>query len=177
MITMISYLDLDNTQANNGFVFVPFVGSSNSSCILTEVYDMPINIFYQEIFNHSNSRFYFDLCSRLWCSNLTLANGSWYLCVFLYPNRESWFFNISCRNNRVNIVEDSFLSSYWWFFNYFSNRWVIFEPLLLWEINVSSKGFTQRSYYLRVKAIFSANLMKSIGKHKRFDTIILKFYT
>src|SRR3989337_4380546 len=142
MITMISYLNGDNRQANNGFVFVRFVGSSNSSGIITEVYDMPINIFYQEIFNHSNTRFYFDLFSRLWCSNLTLVNGSWYLRVFLYPNRERWFFNISCRNNRVNIVEDSFLSRYDRFFDYFSNRWVIFEPLLLGEINVSSKRFT-----------------------------------
>src|SRR3989337_107957 len=177
MITMISYFNRNNGHANNGFVFVPFVGSSNSSGILTKVYDMPINIFYQEIFNHSNTRLYLNLFSRLWCSNLTLANGSWYLRVFLYPNRKGWFFNVSCRNNRVNIIEDSFLSRFWWFFDYFSNRWVIFEPLLLWEINVSSKRFTQSSYYLRVKAIFSANLMKSIGKHKRFDTIILKFYT
>src|SRR3989337_1056630 len=114
---------------------------------------MPINVFYQEIFNHSNTRFYFDLFSRLWCSNLTLMNRSWYLSVFLYPNRERWFFNISSRNNRINIVDYSFFSSYDRFFYFFSNRWVIFVPLLLREINVSSKRFTERGYYLRVRTI------------------------
>ena len=56
-------------------------------------------------------------------------------------------------------------------------KWMIFKPLLLREINMSSKLFTKGSYYLRVKSIFSAELMKSIGGHKRFNTIEIKYYT
>jgi hypothetical protein len=97
--------------------------------------------------------------------------------MFLYPNRERWFFNISSRNNRINIVDNSFFSSYVGLFDFFFKRWEIFEPLLLREINMSSKRFTERGYYLRVKSIFSAKLLKSIGIHKRFNTIILKLYT
>src|SRR3990170_4828283 len=97
--------------------------------------------------------------------------------MFLYPNRERWFFNISIRNNWINIVDDSFFFSYYRFFNFFFNRWVIFKPLLFREINMSSKRFTKEGYYLRVKSIFSAKLLKSIGIHKRFNTIKLKLNT
>src|SRR6266496_2137351 len=90
--------------------------------------------------------------------------------MFLYPNRERWFFNISSRNNWINIINNSFIFNYYWFFNFLFNRWVIFEPLLLREINM-------RGYYLRVKSIFSAKLLKSIDIHKRFNTIILKLNT
>src|SRR3989337_2012064 len=51
------------------------------------------------------------------------------------------------------------------------------KPFLLREINMSSKRFTKRSYYLRVNSIFSTKLMKSISLHKRFNTIKLKIYT
>src|SRR3990170_6133343 len=74
--------------------------------------------------------------------------------MILYSNRERWFLNISSRNNRINIISDSL------FFNfnrcnyfYFNGR-IIFKPLLLREINMSSKRFTERSYYLRVKSIY-----------------------
>src|SRR6266496_3137412 len=97
--------------------------------------------------------------------------------MFLYPNRERWFFNISSRNNWINIINNSFIFSYYWFSNFFFDRWVIFKPLLLREINMSSKRFTKGSYYLRVKSIFSAKLLKSIGIHKRFNTIKLKLNT
>src|SRR6266511_631061 len=97
--------------------------------------------------------------------------------MFLNLNRERWFFNVSSRNNWINIIDNSFIFSYDRFFNFFFNRWVIFKPLLLREINMSSKIFTKGGYYLRVKSIFSAKLLKSIGIHKRFNTIILKLNT
>src|SRR3990170_4318302 len=91
--------------------------------------------------------------------------------MFLYPNRERWVFNISGRNNWINILNNSFIFSYYRFFNFFFNRWVVFKPLLLREINMSSKRFTKGGYYLRVKSIFSAKLVKSNSVHKRFNTI------
>src|SRR6266511_2779609 len=97
--------------------------------------------------------------------------------MFLHPNREMWFLNISSSNNWINIINNSFIFSYHWFFNFFFNRWVIFEPLLFRKINMSSKRFTKGSYYLRVKSIFSAKLLKSIGIYKRFNTIKLKLNT
>ena len=51
---------------------------------------------------------------------------------------------------------------------------MIFKPLLLSEINISSKRITERSYYLRVKSIFSAKLTENIGVHKRLNTIKLR---
>src|SRR5215216_333782 len=97
--------------------------------------------------------------------------------MFLYPNRERWFFNISGSNNWINIINYSFIFSYYRFFNFFFVRWVIFKPLLLRDINMSSKRFIKGGYYFRVKSIFSAKLLKSIGIHKRFNTIILELNT
>src|SRR5215216_3142273 len=97
--------------------------------------------------------------------------------MFLYPNRERWFVNINRRDNWINIIDYSFFFRWYRFFDFFFNRWVIFEPLLLREINMSSKRFTEGSYYLRVESIFSAKLLKSIGIYKRFNTIILKLNT
>src|SRR3990170_2841537 len=97
--------------------------------------------------------------------------------MFLYPNRERWFFNISSRHNWINIVNNSFIFNFDWFFGFFFDRGMIFKPLLLREINMSSKRFTKRGYYLRVKSIFSAKLVKNIGIHKRFNTIKLKLNT
>src|SRR3989337_3223677 len=97
--------------------------------------------------------------------------------MFLYPKRERWLFNISRRNNWINIIDNSFIFSYYNFFNFFFNRWMIFKPVLLREINMSSKRFTKGGYYLRVKSIFSTKLTKSISFHKRFNTIKLEIYT
>jgi hypothetical protein len=97
--------------------------------------------------------------------------------MFLYSNRERWFLNISSRNNRINIINNSFLFSFNRFYYFYFNGRMIIKPLLLREINMSSKRFTERSYYLRVKSIFSAKFTKSIGIHKRFNTIKLKVYT
>src|SRR3989337_3438085 len=97
--------------------------------------------------------------------------------MFLHPNRERWLFNISRRNNWINIIDNSFIFSYYRFFNFLFNRWMIFKPLLLREINMSNKRFTKRAYYLRVKSIFSAKLVKIIGIHKRFNTIKFKLNT
>ena len=75
-----------------------------------------------------------------------------------YPNRERWFFNISSRNNRIIISDTLFFKfnrcSYFYFYGS-----MIFKPLLLREINMSSKRFTERSYYLRVKSIFTTKFM------------------
>src|SRR6266511_2164997 len=60
--------------------------------------------------------------------------------MFLYPNRERWFLNISSRNNWINITKYSFLFNRYRFFNFFFNRWVIFKPLLFREINMSTKS-------------------------------------
>ena len=138
---------------------------------------MPINIIEQEIFNHSNTRFNSNLFRWFGCSNITFVNHSWSFSMFLHPNRERWLFNISSGNNSINIVNDSFFFSFYWFFNFLFHRWVIFEPLLLRDINMSSKWFTKGGYNLRVKSIFSAKLLKSIGIHKRFNTIILMLNT
>jgi hypothetical protein len=42
-------------------------------------------------------------------------------------------------NNWINIINYGFLFNWYRFFNFFFNRWVIFEPLLLRDINMSSK--------------------------------------
>ena len=81
--------------------------------------------------------------------------------MILYPNRERWFLNISSRNNRI-IISDSLFFNYNRC-NYFNfNGRIIFKPILLREINVSSKRFTEGSYYFRIKSIFSAKSRKSI---------------
>ena len=95
------------------------------------------------------------------CSNIAFVNQSWNFSMFLNPNRKMWFLNISRRDNWINIIKYSFFFSWYWFFNFFFNRWVIFKPLLLREINMSSKWFTERSYYLRVKSIFSAKFTEA----------------
>src|SRR3954470_17409835 len=92
--------------------------------------------------------------------------------MILYSNRERWFLNISSRNNRIIIGDSLFFSFNRCSYFYFYGR-MIFKPLLLREINMSSKIFTQRNYYLRVKSIFSAKFMENIGIHKRFNTIKL----
>src|SRR3990170_4579179 len=97
--------------------------------------------------------------------------------IFLYSNRKMWLLNISSRNNRINIISDSLFFNFNRFYYFHFNGRMIFKPLLLREINMSSKRFTERSYYLRVKSIFSAKITKSIGIHKRFNTIKLKVYT
>src|SRR3989337_3874743 len=97
--------------------------------------------------------------------------------MFLYPNRKRWFLDISSRHNWINIVKNSFIFNYDRFFNFLFNRGMILKPLLLREINMSSKTFTKRGYYLRVKSIFSAKFTENIGIHKRFNTIKLRCYT
>src|SRR3954465_12012990 len=90
--------------------------------------------------------------------------------MILYSNRERWFLNIRSRNNRIIMSDSLFFNfnrcSYFYFYG-----GMIFKPLLLREINISSKRSTERSYYLRVKSIFSAKLTENIGVHKRFNTI------
>jgi hypothetical protein len=54
----------------------PAIGSRNSSSFITEVNNMPINIINQEIFNHSNTRFNFNLFRGCRCSSITLTNHS-----------------------------------------------------------------------------------------------------
>ena len=88
-----------------------------------------------------------------------------------------WFLNISGGNNRTNIICNSFFFNFNRFYYFYFNGRMIFRPLLLGEINMSRKLFIERSYYLRVKSIFSAKFTKSIGTHKRFNTIKLKVYT
>src|SRR5215216_5258825 len=97
--------------------------------------------------------------------------------MILYSNRKRWFLNISSRNNRINIISNGFFFNFNRFYYFNFNGRMIFKPLLLREINMSSKRFIERSYYLGVKSIFSAKITKSIGIHKRFDTIKLKVYT
>src|SRR6187399_655323 len=94
--------------------------------------------------------------------------------MILYPNRERWFLNISGRNNRINIISDSLFFNFNRFNYFYFNRGVVFKPLPLGEINMSSKRFTERSYYLRVKSIFSAKFTENIGIHKSFKTIKLR---
>src|SRR3990170_3595927 len=74
--------------------------------------------------------------------------------MFLNPNRERRFLNISSRHNWINMVNNCFFFNTNRFFIQF-NWWMIFKPFLLREINMSSKRFTKGIYYLRVKSIFS----------------------
>src|SRR3954465_8756549 len=90
--------------------------------------------------------------------------------MILYSNREMWFLNIRSRNNRIIISDSLFFNFNRCSYFYFYGR-MIFKPLLLGEINISSKRFTERSYYLRVRSIFSAKLTENIGIHKRYNTI------
>src|SRR3954470_846555 len=172
MITMISYFNRNNRHAYHRSMFIFITRLSNSSSFTIELNNMPINIIRQEIFNNSNIRFYFNLLRRGISSNIAFTNNSWSFSMILHSNRERWFLNIRSRNNRI-IISDSLF----FYFNrcsyfYFYGR-MIFKPLLLREINISSKRFIERSYYLRVKSIFSAKLTENFGIHKRFNTIKL----
>src|SRR3954468_3461901 len=80
--------------------------------------------------------------------------------MILYSKREGWFLNISSRNNRITISDSLFFNFNRCNYFYFYGR-MIFKPLLLGEINISSKRFTERSYYLRVKSIFSAKFTEN----------------
>ena len=80
--------------------------------------------------------------------------------MIFYPNRKRRFLNISSRNNRIIISDSLFFNCNRCNYFYFNGR-IIFKPLLLREINMSSKRFTERSYYLRVKSIFSAKSTKA----------------
>ena len=82
--------------------------------------------------------------------------------MILYSNRERWFLNIRSRNNRIIISDSLFFNFNRCSYFYVYGR-MIFKPLLLREINMSSKRFTERSYYLRVKSIFSAKFTENIG--------------
>ena len=145
------------------------IWSGNISSFTIEVNNMPIYIIIQEIFNNSNTRFNFDLLRRCISSSITFTNDSWSFSMILYPNRKRWFLNITSRNNRIIISDSLFFNCNRCNYFYFNGR-IIFKSLLLREINVSSKGFTERSYYLGVKSIFSAKSTKSIDIHKRFNT-------
>ena len=106
MIAIISYLNRNNRHAYNRSLFIFSIRSCNSSRFIAEVNNMPINIIGQEIFNHSNTRFKFNLLRGFGYSSITLTNNSWSFSMILYSNRERWFLNISSRNNRI-IISDS----------------------------------------------------------------------
>ena len=81
--------------------------------------------------------------------------------MILYSNRERWFLNISSRNNRINIISDSLFFNFNGCNNFYFNGRIIFKPLLLREINVSSKRFTRSSYYLRTSPDLALNPRKA----------------
>ena len=136
---MISYFNKNNKHAYNRSMFILSIGSSNSHSFITKVNNMPINIIGQEIFNHRNTRFNFNFLRGFVCSNVTFVNHSSSFSMIFYFNRKRWFLNISSRNNRINIISNSFFFNFNRF-NYFNfNGRMIFKPLLLREINMSSK--------------------------------------
>src|SRR3954463_308990 len=96
--------------------------------------------------------------------------------MILYSNKERWFLNIRSKNNRIIVSDNLFFNFNRCSYFYFYGR-MIFKPLILREINISSKRFAEKSYYLRVKSIFSAKLTENIGIHKRFQTIKLRSHT
>ena len=135
---MISYFNGNNKHAYNRSMFIFSIRSSNSSSFIAEVNNMPIYIFDQEIFNHSNTRFNIDLLRRCISPSITLTNNSRSFSMILYPNRERWFLNIRSRNNRIIISDSLFFNFNRCSYFYFYGR-MIFKPLLLREINMSSK--------------------------------------
>ena len=159
---MISYFNWNNRHAYHRSMFIFSTRFSNSRSFFTEINNMPINIIDQEIFNHSNIRFNFNLLRGFLCPNITLVDYSWSFSVILNSNREKSFLNISSRNNRIIISDSIFFNFNRWNYFLFNGR-IIFKPLIPREINMSSKGFTEISYYLRVKSIFSA---KNHEKHR-----------
>src|SRR3954469_16405279 len=64
--------------------------------------------------------------------------------MILYSNRKRWFLNISGRNNRIIISDSLFFNFNRCNYFYFNGR-IIFKPLLLREINMSSKRFTEEA--------------------------------
>ena len=115
---MISYFNRNNRHAYDRSMFILSIGSSNSTNFITKLNNMPINIIDQEIFNHSDTRFNFNLIRGCRCSSITLMNHSWSFSMFFYPNRERWFLNISRRNNWINIVKYSFFFNWYRFTAY-----------------------------------------------------------
>src|SRR3989337_2456578 len=68
------------------------------------------------------------------------------LACSLILTEKRWFLNISSRHNWINMVNNYFFFNTNRFLNLFFNRGMIFKPLLLREINMSSKCFTKGSY-------------------------------
>ena len=159
---MISYFNRNNRHAYNRSMFIFSIGSSNSSSFITEAMTCP-SILSGRVFNHSNTSFNFNLLRGYRCSSITLMNHSWSFSMILYSNRERWFLNISSRNNRINIISDSLFFNFYRCNYFYFNQRIIFKPLLLREINMSSKRFTKRSYYLRVMSIFRPYLVQLLS--------------
>src|SRR3954464_3885519 len=166
MITMISYFNRNNRHAYHRSMFIFSTRFGNSSSFTAELNNMPINITSQEIFNNSNIRFNFNLLRRCISSNIAFTNHSLSFSMILYSNRERWFLNIRSRNNRIIISDSLFFNFNRSNYFYFYGR-MIFKPLLLGEINISSKRFIERRYYLRLKSIFNAKFTENFGIHKR----------
>ena len=99
--------------------------------------------------------------------------------MILYPNSERWFLNIASRNNMIIISDGLFFSFNWCSYFYFYGR-MIFKPLLLREINISSKRFIERSYYLIVKTEMLQKGNREFKLQSRWDrsltSVRLKHY-
>src|SRR3954467_14902972 len=79
--------------------------------------------------------------------------------MILYPNRERWFLNIRSRNNRIIISDSLFFNFNRCSYFYFYGR-MIFKPLLLGEINISRKRFTEEATISESSPYLVLNLRK-----------------
>src|SRR3954465_5973504 len=78
----------------------------------------------------------------------------------LYSNREGWFIKIRSRNNWIIISDNIFFNFNRCNYFYFYGR-MIFKPLLLGEINISSKRFTKEATISESSPYLVLNLRKT----------------
>ena len=123
------------------------------------------------------------------CSSITLTNHSWSFSMILYSNRERWFLNISSRNNRINIISNSFSSTLigsttftsmgGWYLNHFSlgrSIWVAKDSQKEATISGSSPYLVLT---LLGKGLLVAHLFCLLMAHYRCatSTTTLEFFT
>ena len=92
--------------------------------------------------------------------------------MILYSNRERWFLNIRSWNNRIIISDSLFFNFNRFKYFYFYGR-MIFKPLLLGEINISSKRFTEGSSISESSPYLVLNLRKTSVSIKDLTQSIL----
>ena len=134
---MISYFNRNNRHGYDRSTCLS-ISSRNISVSPKKEITCPSKSSSKRSFNHGNTRFNINLLRRCISPSITLTNNSRSFSMIPYPNRKKRFLNISSRNSRITIGDSLFFNCNRCNYFYFNGR-VIFKPLLLMEVNMSSK--------------------------------------